>query len=323
MSKKINIIAVGGVTKILAKFNKNQNLFAIETNQKTLDALPDHITKFCFGGDGAGGDTEFAKSLFDPSQIESIFDCDLLIIIAGLGGGTGSGIAPEVAKIAKDKQILSKLILFSPLNREGAKQNSSKSLENFQSLNLPITLIDNQAILENLPNNLTIADFYNIADYGAIETIKTLENVLSSQNIDYKDIQKSFVDGYTYCNTVKGKDFDTAFDNLQKTTLIDPNTLANSKNFLLSIKSNNMSIKEFDTIGEFTNFIKSKTQANFKFSFDQTDKDFEISIFITGISDKVDFDPDYSQIQIDKIDQNKKDYISQVRSESAKKSNQS
>lgn len=317
--KKINIIGIGGASKVLAKFTKNQNLFAIETNQKILDFLPDHITKIVMGnGDGAGGNIELAKQSFDLNKIDQIFDCDLLILIAGLGGGTGSGLTPEIAKIAKEKQILSKIILFSPLESEGREQIASKSLIEIQSLELPITLIDNQKIKDKIPGELKMSEVYNILDFGAIETVKTIENILSSQNIDYKDISKSFVDGYVYSNSVRGNTFQEAMDNLDKTTSNDIN-FANSKHILFSVKGD-MLKSEFDSL---IKTLRSNTTANLKDSLEITDKDFEINVIVTGINNKIEIDDNYSQIIQQKQSDYKAGYISEVRSQSGKKAYQS
>lgn len=323
LTKKINIVGIGGVSKILANFPKNQNLFALDTNSKNLESLPNFIQKIQFGnGDGSGGNLEFAANLFDPNLVESIFDCDLLILIAGLGGGTGSGITPIISKIAKKKLILTKIIAFSPLNFEGSKAKSNQVLENFKNLDLPITLIDNQAILEKMSKETDFSEFWRIANFGANESIKAVKSIIESQNIDYEDLKKVFdYGGFCYTNSGIGTDFDKAFSNLENSTTLDENSFKTAKGFLLNFKigKNGMNLEQLDKIQNFIKFVQSSTNANLKTSQETTEnEEFEITVLVSGIGTQTKIDENYSKIIQDKFEFEQKKYLSQIRSESAK-----
>lgn len=322
--KKLNIIAIGGVSKILANFPKNSNLFALETNSNNLSALPDHIQKIQFGnGDGSGGNPEFAKSLFDIKQVEPLFDCDLLILIAGLGGGTGSGITPELAKIAKEKGILTKIIAFSPLSFEGSKAKSAQVLENFKSLNLPITLIDNQQIYEKMPKNSQGQDYQETADFGANEAVNCIKSILESQNIDFNDLKKVFdYGGFCYTNSGFGKSYKEADYNLQSTTTINPSQFKTAKGMLLNFKigTSGMTLDQEEEILKFVKLFQNEEQNNVKINKEYTKtEEFEITILVSGIGTQTKIDENYSQIIQQKAEAEKAKYISQINSQNAKR----
>lgn len=323
MSKKINIIAIGGVSKILSNLPKNQNLFAIDTNSKNLQKLAENITKIQFGsGDGSGGDSEFAKTLFDEKQIESIFDCDLLVLIAGIGGGTGSGITPLIAKIAKEKKILTKLICFTPLQTETSYKKSDEVLSEFKNLKLPITLINNQQIFDKMHKETQIKEFWGIANFQASETIKALKNILESENIDYLDLKNSLdFEGLCYSNVAKGENFDKALEVLDKTT--NPNIdFKTARGFLLSFKIGNsgMTVDQNTQIQKFIKNVQNGTQADLKTSQEYTEKDeFEITVLVSGIGSKIQIDENYQKTILEKQTQSEKDKKSEIAKQNASK----
>ena len=321
-TKKINIVAIGGISKILTNFPKNQNLFAIDTNSKNLESLPNFIQTIQFGnGDGSGGNLEFAQSLFDPNLIESIFDCDLLILISGLGGGTGSGITPIIAKIAKEKQILTKLIAFSPLNTEGSKSKSDQVLENFKDLNLPITLIDNQEILDKMSPDAQGRDYQKIADFGANEAVNCIKSILESQNLDFRDLKNTLdYGGFCWSNSGTGKSYEEANHNLQSTTTIRPSQFKTAKGMLLNFKigKSGMTLEQENEIQEFVKLFQNQEQNNVKTNKEYTDgEEFEITILISGIGTQTKIDQNYSQIIQAKAESEQKKYLSEVRSNAA------
>jgi len=329
--KKLNIITIGGISKILANFPKNSNLWALETNSNNLSALPEFVQKIQFGnGDGSGGNPEFAKSLFDPKQVEPLFDCDLLILIAGLGGGTGSGITPEIAKLAKEKGILTKIIAFSPRKIDNTFKSAKATLETFQKLSLPITVIDNQEIFDKLPETANFFDFLKTADFGARDTTKTLESILESQDIDFGDLKRIFgYNGLCFSTTLKGNDFDSVLNDLKKT--MNSEQISTAKGFLMSIKvdQNSFSKKQEQILTGI--FDESKTakidfkgcivKSNIPTKENDSEKKilFEISIFLTGIGTQDLTDKDYFETNQRKIDQDKADYKSEVNSQNAKR----
>lgn len=131
---KIKVIGVGGggnnaVNRMLEHNIKNVEFFIANTDvqvlhQSKLDskiALGKTLTK----GLGAGGNPDIGKKAALESEktlLNILQDTDMLFIAAGMGGGTGTGAAPIIAKLAKDLGILTVGVVTTPFSFEGKKE---------------------------------------------------------------------------------------------------------------------------------------------------------------------------------------------------------
>ena len=131
---KIKVIGVGGgggnaVNRMIAAGGKDVEFININTDTQILIkslaptkiSIGDRITK----GHGAGSNPELGEKAADESIEEitnAIKGADMVFITAGMGGGTGTGAAPIVAKVAKQMEILTVAIVTKPFNFEGRKR---------------------------------------------------------------------------------------------------------------------------------------------------------------------------------------------------------
>ena len=131
---KIKVIGVGGggnnaVNRMLEHNIKNVEFFIANTDVQVL-----HQSKL--DSKIAGGNPDIGKKAALESEktlLNILQDTDMLFIAAGMGGGTGTGAAPIIAKLAKDLGILTVGVVTTPFSFEGKKRNSN-ALEGIDEL---------------------------------------------------------------------------------------------------------------------------------------------------------------------------------------------
>jgi len=133
---KIKIIGVGGgggnaVKAMILKQLKDVDFIAANTDVQALNSIPEdkclklQIGKKLTNGNGAGANPEIGRKAATEDQdqiLKAIKGADMLFITAGMGGGTGTGAAPEVARIAKEEGILTVAVVTKPFEYEGNKR---------------------------------------------------------------------------------------------------------------------------------------------------------------------------------------------------------
>ena len=137
---RIKVIGVGGagnnaVNRMIEAGIQSASYVAVNTDKQIL-LLSKAEVKIPIGsaltkGLGAGADPEVGRAAAEESKetlTEAVKDTDLLFITAGMGGGTGTGAAPVIAKIARDLKILTIAVVTEPFNFEGKKRMDNTSL---------------------------------------------------------------------------------------------------------------------------------------------------------------------------------------------------
>jgi len=203
---KIKVIGVGGggcnaVNTMIRMGLTGVEFITANTDRQALEAshasvkvpIGQELTK----GLGAGADPEVGRkaALEDYAALSEILDgADMIFITAGMGGGTGSGAAPVIAKIAKEIGALTVGVVTKPFLFEGKKRMKNASLsiaaleENVDSL---IT-IPNQRLLAIAGETLSMIDAFKKADevlLNAVQGISDLINHTGLINSDFADVK--------------------------------------------------------------------------------------------------------------------------------------
>ena len=152
---------------------------------------------------GAGNDPEVAKEAAEESadQIAALFDDEtkMVFITAGMGGGTGTGAAPVVARIARERGVLTIGIVTIPFLFEGDKKiikalNGAKEMSKYVDA---ILIINNERLTEIYPDLDFLTAFGKADDTlsTAARSISDLINVNGKINLDFKDVNTTLRDG--------------------------------------------------------------------------------------------------------------------------------
>ncbi|MFV0626106.1 MAG: cell division protein FtsZ [Alphaproteobacteria bacterium] len=153
-------------------------------------------------GLGAGANPDIGKVSAEEAmeEIERELDgVNMVFITAGMGGGTGSGAAPVIARMAREKGILTVGVVTKPFQFEGRKRSeiADRSIEEFSKNVDSIIIIPNQNLFRIADKNTTLADAFVMADnvlYAGIRSITDLMIMPGLINLDFADV-KSIMEG--------------------------------------------------------------------------------------------------------------------------------
>lgn len=203
---KIVIIGVGGGGNNSVESMMRQNLEGVKfylanTDLQVLKRFDKeiviHLGSKSSGGRGlgAGANPEVGRQAAIESEEEiknAISGADMVIVTAGMGGGTGTGAAPVIAKVAKDMGILTIGIITTPFDFEGPKRanNANDGLENMRESVDSLIMISNNKLLQQF-GNIPLTDSFKFADTVLKQTVKTMTDIISIPamiNLDFADV---------------------------------------------------------------------------------------------------------------------------------------
>lgn len=147
-------------------------------------------------GLGAGANPEIGERAAEESKeelIELIKGTDLLFIAAGMGGGTGTGAAPVIARIAKELGVLTVAVVTKPFSFEGRRreENAKAGIMNLKKYVDTLVVIPNDKLLQVLPSSTPFADAFKVADDVLRQGISGIVNLIATPaliNLDFADV---------------------------------------------------------------------------------------------------------------------------------------
>ena len=205
---KIKVIGVGGagnnaVNRMIDAGIKCAEFYVVNTDSQIL-ALSPCENKIQIGreltkGLGAGADPEVGRLAAEEDEskemlTQAIAGTDLLFITAGMGGGTGTGAAPVIAKIARDMKILTVAVVTEPFDFEGKKrmENTVKGLENLKKYVDTLIIIPNDKIKTIVNENTSMKEALRVADEILKQGIRGIAELIvnpSLINLDFADVK--------------------------------------------------------------------------------------------------------------------------------------
>jgi cell division protein FtsZ len=219
---KIRVVGVGGggssIISEIASRIKKASFVAANTDVKALKEVKRDVVKFHFGedlthglGTGMNPDLGEMAALADKDEIKKIFEGqDLCIIVACLGGGTGSGAGPIFAKIAKSTGCLTYGIFTMPFNFEGEKkaQIAKAAMEKLKSKLHAFSVIPNERIFQIIQKETPLMQALSTINDKLASSIEGLIEIIYEPgliNIDFADL-RTVLEGQgklAYLNTVE------------------------------------------------------------------------------------------------------------------------
>lgn len=307
LKPRISVIGVGGgggnaVNNMISKNLEGVDFIVANTDAQAL-ANSKSSRKIQLGiettrGLGAGACPEIGRKAAEEAaeEIEKELEgANMVFITAGMGGGTGSGAAPVVARIAKQKGILTIGVITKPFQFEGRRryQIAESAVEDFISAVDSIIIIPNQNLFRIADKNTTLADAFIMADnvlYAGVRSITDLMMMPGLINLDFADIKSIMEDkGKAIMGTGEAEGEDRAIraaEQALSNPLLDDSNMKGAKGVLINI-TGGQDITLFE-IDEAANRIKEEVDedANIIFgsSFDESlAGKIRVSIVATGI----------------------------------------
>lgn len=202
----IKVIGVGGggtnaVNRMITEGMHGVNFVAINTDAQALVQslapvkirIGDKLTR----GLGAGGDPGVGEKAAEESSedlYDSLVGSDMVFVTAGLGGGTGTGAAPIVARIAKEAGALAIGVVTKPFTFEGTKrrQSAEDGLNKLKEQVDTLLVIPNDRLLEVVDKKVSLQAAFRTADdvlRQGIQGISELITVPGLINLDFADVR--------------------------------------------------------------------------------------------------------------------------------------
>ena len=202
----IRVVGVGGggsnaVNRMIEESIAGVDFIAVNTDQQALMgsrakqrvAIGERTTR----GLGSGGDPEVGGKSAEESEEELhtvLQGSDLVFVTAGMGGGTGTGATPVVAKVAREVGALSIGVVTRPFTFEGAQRSriAESGIEELKEHVDTLIVIPNDRLLEAADKRISLLDSFRLADdvlRQGIQGISELITVPGLINLDFADVK--------------------------------------------------------------------------------------------------------------------------------------
>lgn len=208
---RIIVVGVGGagnnaVNRMVEEDIIGVEFIGINTDKQVLSTCQAPTTmqigEKLTGGKGAGARPDIGEKAAEESSEEisqAIRGSDMVFVTCGMGGGTGTGAAPVVAKIAKDMGILTVGVVTKPFKFEGRTRmdNALQGIERLKESVDTLIVIPNDKLLEIVDRRTTMPESLKKADevlQQAVQGITDLINVPGLINLDFADVQTVMTD---------------------------------------------------------------------------------------------------------------------------------
>ncbi len=300
---RIKVIGVGGggnnaVTNIIKDKVKNVETFLINTETKILQRAETknvlQIGKETTNGLGAGANDLVGEkaALESENEIRELLEnTDMLFLTAGMGGGTGTGALPVVARIAKEMEILTVAIVTKPFTFEGRGRTSraERGIEKLKDNVNALIVICN----DKLDPKATMQESFKVADNVLKKGIQSVTDIITSVgeiNLDFADI-KTVLDykGKGYMGIGKGQG-ENAVVEATKKAIDNPLTeyqIDNAKGIIFNVTGGEQALK-LNEVNTAIGLVNNRVDANADVIFgtvvdDNMEDEVVVTVIATGV----------------------------------------
>ena len=265
---RIKVLGIGGaggnaINRMITSGMDGVEFIAINTDAQDLGSNPAE-TKLQIGKDltkglGAGAKPDIGRKaiMHDKDAVASLVaGADLVFVTAGMGGGTGTGAAPVVAKVCKDLGILTVCIVTLPFSFEGSKKMESalKGVDSMRNFCDTLIIVPNQKLLSVVDNATTFEDGFKESDAILLQAAKSISDLINKQgnvNIDFADVESvmsGMGDAVIGAGTARGEERAVlAAQQAICSPLLDSQSISGAQAVLVNITGNKkMTLMEVD-----------------------------------------------------------------------------
>ena len=201
----IKVIGVGGggnnvVNRMVRSGVKSVEFIAVNTDKQALTSSSAgykiQIGEKLTHGQGAGSNPDVGRKSAEESRNQiskALEDTDMVVITAGMGGGTGTGAAPVVAEIAREQGVLTVGVVTKPFAFEGRKRmtQAEQGIEELRSKVDSLVIIPNERLKYATDQKITFANAFEIADDVLRQAVQSISDLIRDTgfiNLDFADV---------------------------------------------------------------------------------------------------------------------------------------
>jgi len=280
----IKVVGVGGCGNNAIEYmivNKvtGVDFICVNTDAQDLKNNPVNDNRKCNIGHnitrglGAGADPEIGRqaAIEDRDKLkESIENCDMLFITAGMGGGTGTGASPVIAELAKELGILTVAVVTKPWEYEKKKRmlNAEKGIEELRSKVDSLIIIPNDKLC--IDDDMPLSEAKNQSNAVLERAVGGIAELITKPgeiNLDFADVKSVMSNaGSTMMGSGIGEGIDRAEDAIQEaiaSPLLEDVDVRDAKGLLINITSNgSLTNGEFKAIGDHIGSLVDEEEAD-------------------------------------------------------------
>jgi len=212
---KIKVIGIGGGGgNAISSMVENNNINGVEFVALNTDAqvllankaptklqIGEKLTK----GLGVGGNPEIGSKAAEESveKIKELFvDSDMVFLTAGMGGGTGTGASPIIAKLAKEAGALTVGVVTKPFAFEGTRRMviAEEGIEKLREKVDTLIVIPNQRLMDVIDKKMTLLEAFKVADSVLGQAVGGIADIITTPgliNVDFADVKTIMKDAGT------------------------------------------------------------------------------------------------------------------------------
>ena len=271
----IKVIGVGGgggnaVEHMITHGAKSIEFIAANTDHQALQRSKAHVNiQLGSTGLGAGARPEIGAAAAQEKReqvAEAIRGANLLFITAGMGGGTGTGASPVIAKLAKEMGMLTVGIVTSPLAVEGKirYEQAFRGIEELRQNVDSLLIINNENILE-IYGRLALKQAFGKADDILASAAKGIAEIITVEsdlvNVDFADVSKVMRDSGRAHMSVATAEGDNRAEAVAEASLhsplLDHNLISGARNILLNISVANAEELMYEEVVRILEYIQA------------------------------------------------------------------
>ena len=283
--------AIGGVEFI--GVNTDHQALAM-SKAPTVLQIGEKVTK----GLGAGAKPEVGQQAAEESidEIKSLIEgADMVFVTCGMGGGTGTGAAPIVAKVAKEMGILTVGVVTKPFKFEAKKrmENALGGIEKLKENVDTLIVIPNDKLLEIVDRRTTMPEALKKADEvlkQAVQGITDLINLPALINLDFADVQTVMTDkGIAHIGIGEGKGDDKALEAVQQavSSPLLETTITGATHVIINISGDISLMDANDAASYVQNLAGEDANIIFGAMYDDSVPDYaKITVIATGLQEQ-------------------------------------
>ena len=202
----IKVVGIGGaggntVNSMIASELQHIDFIVANTDSQALyrsNALKKiQLGKKATKGLGSGANPDLGRRATEEDLekiMEAIGDADIVFLAAGMGGGTGSGGIPVIAKALKERGILSIAVVTKPFSFEGRRRMAvaEESLELLKKEVDTLIIVPNQKLLDVVDRSVSMIESFSMIDELLIHSVKSISDIITQPghiNVDFADLR--------------------------------------------------------------------------------------------------------------------------------------
>ena len=203
---KIKVVGVGGaggnaVKRMIEAGLTGIEFYAVNTDQQALLTCRG-ATQIQIGvntteglGSGANPDVGRKAAEEDREHLQTIVEnANMVFITAGMGGGTGTGAAPLIASLARERGALTIGVVTRPFNFEGQRRadQAEAGLDELRAAADSVIVVPNQRLIDTMDRKLPIRDAFRIGDQILLHGVQSISDIITEAgeiNVDFADVE--------------------------------------------------------------------------------------------------------------------------------------